>query len=428
MSLLTTYVVLLLGLPAQLVVAPLGGAGSPAQLVGLVALLWWATYRLAHGKAGPTSGRRLRVALAALVTSVLLSYVAANLRPLGGIESRAADRGLLIVGAWCGLLLVATDGITSRGRLETLLARLTLGGGLLASLGVLQFFTGMPFIDYLHIPGLSANSDYGVVMSSRGFARPAGTALHPIEFGVVLTMILPLALHGALECRSIGFLRRWFPVAAIALAVPISISRSAILGAVVVMVLLLPTWSRSRRRLAYGCLCLLGGVVFIAVPGLLGTLKGSFTGVSSDSSALSRTGSYQIAGQYIARAPVTGRGFSTFLPAYRILDNQYLGILIELGVVGLLAVLALFAVGCITARQVRRRSADVETRQLAQALAASVAAGALSFALFDAFSFPMVSGLMFLVLGLTGALCTLQSREHRPSVPGQGMSEPEHPS
>ena len=104
MSLLTTYVVLLLGLPAQLVVAPLGGAGSPAQLVGLVALLWWATYRLAHGKAGPTSGRRLRVALAALVTSVLLSYVAANLRPLGGIESRAADRGLLIVGAWCGSL------------------------------------------------------------------------------------------------------------------------------------------------------------------------------------------------------------------------------------------------------------------------------------------------------------------------------------
>ena len=49
--------------------------------------------------------------------------------------------------------------------------------------------------------------------------------------------------------------------------------------------------------------------------------------------------SYAIAGEFIGRAPIFGRGFSTFLPSYRILDNQYLGLLIETGIVGLVAFL-----------------------------------------------------------------------------------------
>ena len=424
-TVLSGYIVLLMAVPAQLVFAPLGGAGSPAQVLGLGALVWWASTRLLPQRSGTGRARQLRRALLLFAAAVLLSYVAANIRPLDAVESRAADRGLLILGSWCGLLLLTTDGVATRDRLDNLLRRLTLGGGLLASLGILQSFTGLAFTNYIHVPGLSANSAYGVVMNSRGFARPAGTALHPIEFGVVLTMILPLALHYALEMPTGGIVRRWFPVAAIALAVPISISRSAILGAVVVLVMLMPTWPSRRRRTAYVSLVGLFAVVYVTVPGLLGTLKGLFGGISSDSSALSRTGSYQLAGQFIARAPVTGRGFSTFLPSYRILDNQYLGILIELGVVGLAAVLLLFLSGVLTARAVRQDSRDPVTRQLAQSVAASIAAGCLSFALFDAFSFPMVSGLMFLMLGLAGALRELDGA---PRVCQRGMTEPEQAS
>jgi O-antigen ligase len=145
------------------------------------------------------------------------------------------------------------------------------------------------------------------------------------------------------------------------------------------------------------------GVVYVAVPGMLGTITQLFTGISSDTSAASRTDSYALAGQFIARAPVFGRGFATFLPAYRILDNQYLGTLIEMGVVGLVSVLALFLTGMWTAWRLRRQMAASPRRQLGHALLASVAAGALSFAFFDAFSFPQVAGLMFFVLGCVGA-------------------------
>src|SRR2546430_13733022 len=59
-----------------------------------------------------------------------------------------------------------------------------------------------------------------------------------------------------------------------------------------------------------------------------------FTGISRDDSALSRTDSYAVAGAFISRAPLLGRGPATWLPPYRILDNQFLGSLIEIGVGG----------------------------------------------------------------------------------------------
>ena len=43
---LTGLVVLLIAVPSQLVFAPLGAAGSPAQLLGLVLLVAWMAYRI----------------------------------------------------------------------------------------------------------------------------------------------------------------------------------------------------------------------------------------------------------------------------------------------------------------------------------------------------------------------------------------------
>jgi len=204
--------------------------------------------------------------------------------------------------------------------------------------------------------------------------------------------------------RSRSALRRWYPVAAIAVAVPISISRSAIVSTVVALLVLMPTWPRRTRREAYAVMVALVGTLFVALPGLLGTLTNLFTGLTGDSSALSRSGSYSLAWQFISRNPIFGRGLGTFLPEYRILDNQYLSLAIEMGVVGVAAMLGLFATGIATAARVRRSSADTETRQLAQAMIAALTAAACSFALFDAFSFPMSAGLTFLVFGLVDAL------------------------
>jgi O-antigen ligase len=216
-------------------------------------------------------------------------------------------------------------------------------------------------------------------------------------------MALPIALHYAMIDRHRPPLHRWYPVLAIGFAVPISISRSAVLSLIVVLCFVLPTWARAARRRAYAAILALFGAVYVMVPGLLGTITHLFTGVSNDSSAKSRSGSFSIAYDFISRTPVFGRGFLTFLPAYRILDDQYLGLLIETGVVGLAAYLGLLVSAVVGGLRLRRTANRIDS-MLGVSLAASAASALASFALFDAFSFPMAASLIFLILGCVGAL------------------------
>ncbi len=304
---------------------------------------------------------------------------------------------------------MVADEMRTRGDLDRFLRRMAIGGGFVAMVGVAQFILKQQLTDYIVVPGLS--DSVALALSDRnGFTRPDGTSIHPIEFGAVLTMILPIALHYAMTDRHRSFLSRWWPAAAIAFAIPLSISRSAIISAVVILIVFIPTWSKEQRRRSYVTLVALGGVIYLLVPGLLGTITGLFSGISGDDSTLSRTNSYALAGQFIDRYPVFGRGFQTFLVNYRILDNQYLGLAISIGAVGLAATLGLFITAMVSARRVRRASVDPGTRNLSQALVASVASTTVSIAFYDAFSFPMATNVMFLVLGSSAALVRCSTR------------------
>ncbi|TPG13837.1 O-antigen ligase domain-containing protein [Pedococcus bigeumensis] len=405
---ITIYLVLLFAIPSRLVVGPLGTIGAPATVVGLTGTGWWLWHQAAQPFGHPLSFQPVRRMSVVFFGAVMLSYIAAVSRPISATESSSAQSGVLLLLSWLGILLVTHDGLPNRERLDTLLRRLALAVGLMAALGVLQFATGRPFTNYIQIPGLEATSSLVSVNERGGFARPAGTAIHPIEFGAVINLMLPLCLHVALHPGPLGRFRRWFPVAAIALSIPLSISRSALVSAAIVLAFLVPTWERRLRRIALVAMSLLGGVVFVAVPGMLGTILGLFSGISGDSSTQSRTGSYGLAWEFIQRSPLIGRGFLTFLPEYRILDNQYLGLLIDCGVVGLVTLLALFGTGIVVSLICRRRSTDPATRSLGQSLAAATASATASFALFDAFSFPMFAGATFLILGITGCLFNLE--------------------
>jgi O-antigen ligase len=410
-TLLSGFIVLLIGIPASYVFGPLGGAGAPSQLLGMGAALWWAAHRVSRYRDKKIYRQPIRIAMLAFVGCVLASYIAASIRPIDSTELQSADRGLLNILAWLGILVVCMDGIPSRERLDTLLRRVACAGGAIATLGLVQFETGKAWTNYLQIPGLSMNSTVNMISQRDGLSRPFGTATHPIEFGVALTMFLPIALHYALVDTHRKKVRRWYPVVVLALAIPVSISRSAILCSAVVLAFILPTLPDNIRKRAYAATFLLAAFIYVTVPGMIGTVLGLFTGIGSDTSAQSRTGSYGIAFEFIRTAPIFGRGFATFLPKYHILDNQYLGTLIELGVVGLSVLLILFLVGIGTGLRVRQRSADPDTRQLAQALTATVASTACAYALFDAFSFSIIPGLLFLCLGAIAALRRLEAEK-----------------
>ncbi len=402
----TVYVVLLVCLPARLVFAPLGAAGTPAQLLGIAGAGWWLWHQCARRQSFAPRVAPVRRAMLLFCASVLGSFIAATLRPIDAVELSTGTMGLLSLLSWLGVLLVAHDGITDRQRLDTLLRRLTLSAGLVALLGLMQFATGKAFTDLIQVPGLSVSTPLFGVAERDGLPRPAGTALSPIEFGVFLSMTLPLAIHYAVQDahRGHGLVRRWFPVVALSAAIPLCISRSALLGTVVVLAFLAPTWTRSMRRVTALAIALVLSAGFVVVPGLLGSLIKLFTGISNDNSATSRTDSYPLAWEFIVRDPLLGRGFLTFLPKYRILDNQYLLQLVDTGVVGLLCLLVVLGTGVVVGLRMRYQLTDAADRDLALCLSAGIASGAASFAFFDALSFPMVAGAVFLQIGAVGAL------------------------
>jgi polysaccharide biosynthesis protein PslJ len=233
----------------------------------------------------------------------------------------------------------------------------------------------------------------------------------------VLSICLPLAIHQARYAASGKKIRRWTQVAIIAAALPMTVSRSAIIGLIVGGVVLLSTWPKRDRHTAYLVTIASTIVMRAIIPGLIGTIRDLFLSIGSDSSAQERVGAFSLAQPLLAQHPWFGRGFGTFMPqVFFFTDDQYLGSLIETGVVGLAALLALFATGWFVARSARRLSVDEETRHLAQTLAAPMAVAFVTYATFDAFAFPMAAGLTFLMAGCTGAIWRLIRAEA--AIPG----------
>lgn len=412
-AVLSLYVWLFAFIPSVLVFAPLGAAGTPAQMLGILLFLWWSAERLRRGDRAHHTGAAIRFALTVYALAMVVSYVAAATRPIAPLEINGSDRSLISLTAWSGVLLIGIDGVASRDRLDRLVHRIAVAGGAVGALGLIQFVTKRQWIDLIQIPGLSFNSDLESVSRS-GFDRPAGTATHPIEFGVIIAMCLPIAIHDAMHGRpGRSVLRRWWPVATLAMACPVSISRTTIMCLVLSLPIVVAAWPRARRRVMY--LVTLGvlGVFYELVPGMLGTLAGMFTGISTDGSAKSRTDSYAYAFEFIGRWPVFGRGYGTFLPQYRILDNMVLGVLIGGGIVGLLAT-AWFARSAIVTglRVIRRSRRGTWSDSLARSLVAAVISAFASFATFDTMGFPMVPCLLFLVVGLLGALARVHATEN----------------
>ena len=410
-SALTVTLVLLFIVPARLVVPAIGAAGRPAVLLAIGLAGWWALTRVVPSMV--IRGRQpVRTALLVFFVIFLLAYGLGYARGLPGIESRGSDRALIVMTSLVGMALVACDGIGSRERLDLLLRRLTYATAFMSFVGALQFVLGIDLASKIRLPGLALNRDL-VGVGQRGaeaLPRVAGTAGHAIEFGVLMAMVLPIALHYALHARSRAEgQRRWLIVAIIALGIPFSISRSATIGFLTAGVALTAIWSGRMRLKALIIAAVSTVLLQTAVPGLLGTIKSLFTNLGSDPSVQGRTQDYGPLFTYVADRPWFGRGPGTFLPErYILLDNEILSSLVSTGYVGLIALLGLLATAYFVARSVARHGVDDCTRHLGQALATTVLVAVVTSFTFDSLAFATFGGTLFIVIGAAGALGRLR--------------------
>jgi O-antigen ligase len=410
-TLLTVYLVVLYAIPSDRSIGPLGAAGSLSIVFGLGALVVWSYFTINRAFRHPIQvWNPVRFMQVTFVIAVLTSYVFAMTRAIPFSEVSTADTGLIRVAAWTGILFIAADGINRLSRLETLLRRLVLAGTAVATLGIAQFATGLAFVDLVTFPGLIQNDAYASITSRGGLVRSAGTANHPLEYGLLLSLIFPIALSFALRDTTRSFLRRWLPVALIALGMTLAGSRSAIIGLVIAVLLMFPVLRRRERFWLAAAAVGFAGVLYVLAPRVINNLRYLFVEAGDDPSSVSRTSTFGIVSEFFLRNPFFGRGFGTFVPEYQILDNQYLLVLVETGLFGALAFLGVCLAGFACSVIAGRAATRSFERNLGGALAASSAAGAVLMSFFDGLSFPQSAGTLFLVLGIVAAYWRLSYR------------------
>lgn len=396
-------------LPARLVFPPLGASGAPAILLGVVLFLIWLLSFLRAGERY-RGFDPLRWVIAIFFLTSLAAFASGQVRGLPAVESSSADRALIWTVSLCGIALFTSEAPRQLRGLKVVLIALVAYGFLQALLGVAQYLFAFDVRDVIVVPGLQPNHELiGTQIRGEDVSRVAGTMTHYIEFGVVLALIAPIAVHLALFAT--GWITRWLAWGAavcIIGAVPLSVSRSGLLVLAVGLVILAVVWPlRMKANLALFALA--GAIAYpIVAPGVLGTLRALFEDVDVDPSVAGRTEDYALAWQYLIERPLFGRGLGTFIPSqYFILDNEYLFRVLTGGLVGLVGFMAVFVGGYVTARSVRRRALMEEHRHLGQALAGSMAGAAVASALFDSLSFTAFSVSLFLLLGCIGALWRL---------------------
>ncbi len=420
MAYLTLFVLLLFLLPSTLAVAgPLNAIGQPSTIVGWGAGVLWITGRL-HVDSGLNRQRNpARWVVLAFAVTIVLAFGVAYTRPLTGIEIQGTYRSSLKLAAYLGVGLFAMDSLRDRRDISKLLKVIIVGVTFSAIVGIIQFRTGFNYVEKVHLPGLNITNGTNQGRSSirQGLHRVTGTSHHPIEYAVSLVTTLPFALHYSVhlpKSRGRTFMR--IATAIIAVAVPTAISRTGTVGIVIVVCVVAADWSwRRRANLAAVAIVIFTGVA-VAVPRLLGTLRGLFDSIlgRNSSSINARTSDYDHVKPYLQGHWLLGRGQGTFqVSQYFTLDNQYLNTLLAGGLVGVTAVAAIYFTIIALGRGARRRGRDQVDRSLGQALAASGLGLAFSAATFDLFGFTQALGLTFLFLGVAGAFWRITWYERR---------------
>jgi len=408
LGLLAIFLALQFLIPARLVIGGMGAAGRPSVAVGVLLLFLWmvSAFRPHHL---PTGHQPIRWAIGIFVAAQLIGAVVGFDRLATPSQASGAERWLITVMAATGVTLAVTDGIRTRDELDRLLRLLVIFASLMSIVGILQFAGIVDLTRFIRVPGLQFNYELIGVASrgdGAGFPRVAGTANHYIEFGVVLAIMLPIALHYVLFAHP-GFSRLWRTTALglIALGTPLSISRSAVVTMVVAMSVLAVVWPWRQRYNALVLAVLATAAFHVLNRGVLGTIKALFTNVENDPSVTARIERTETVLHLWHQRPLLGWGAGMVTPEeFLLLDNQVYMFLIAGGVLGVSAFFAVFGIPYLLARSIRLRGADQETRHLGQALAATMPAAVVASGTFDSFSFATFVGVMAVLIGAVGAL------------------------
>ncbi|MFI5907059.1 O-antigen ligase family protein [Dactylosporangium sp. NPDC051541] len=407
---LSITVFLITVIPARLIVPGMTDVGRPGLVLALGLFLWWVLARFTPSLS-MTGPQPMRWALMIFLVSALISYAIGFMRGLTTIESNGADRMMLYLAAFSGVLLTAADGVPNWIRMRGVLKVLVACAAVVAAIGLLQYVTKVDYTLYLNLPGLQVkNPEVGFEIRGSGI-RVASTTTHYIELAAFLAMVLPFAIHFAMFAGT-PQRRRTSAIFAVIIAagVMVTLSRTGIIAVAIVFVSLFPVW-KWRTRFNIGIMAVgLIAVLGVLSSGLVRTIFGLFDNADSNSSINARTERYPMAFHYISQRPWFGRGTGTWIPPqYQVMDNQWLITLLSTGYVGAATISILHITGIWLAALALRRSTERADRHLCAALISTQLIALAVSATFDSMSLSYGTYVMTLALmcGLCGTVWRL---------------------
>lgn len=304
--------------------------------------------------------------------------------------------------------------------IDALVAVLIFGGSIVAVAAMIESRTGYNPFDHLRsvVPFLHESAaPRPAVRGAR--LRAYASAQHPIALGAVLVMLIPLALYRA---HALKKPLAWVAVVLLALGALATVSRTAVVMLAVVTLVYLLLRTDETKKL-WPLLIPALAAIHIILPGTLGTLKSSLFPkgglIAQQQNAAVGSGRIATLGPALNAEwkpnPILGEGFGTRVPTPDeavpvangpILDNQWLGIVLETGVVGT------FVLGWLIVRFLRRAgTAGKHDRSprgwFLVGVTASTAAFAVGMFTYDAFAFIQVTFMFFLLMGLGSAMLAL---------------------
>jgi hypothetical protein len=255
-----------------------------------------------------------------------------------------------------------------------------------------------------------------------------GPTAHPLEVATMLGMMVPFALVGILDSRERREKLLYAGALAVLVAGALATQRKTSVVAPMAGVLVIMAYR--PRGLVKQMLPLGIALIFIiqaAAPGVMWSLYQQLnpSRITAVESSKDRASDYDGVWPDISSHLMLGRGYQSYEGyKYRILDNEYLALVIGVGVLGLLLYIAIL-VATMTSAHATIRGPDPRKARYALAASATVAVLATATMLFNVLAFPHVPYLFFFIAGLIVALRQPRPRSAWPPPVAPRLRVPE---
>lgn len=412
------FVAMLWLIPFDSIKLPFGGpvdATLDRPLLVILAGVWLLAADV-NGERGRTKMSPIHWAFAIFIAIAIFSVLAhaEALVRVEGLDLAIKQLALLIS---YGLFFALAAAIVRASEVTKMISAMLFLASFTAAMVILEYRFGINvFHDWIGplFPGYVQPEGLGGI-DSIGRKLMYGPAVQPLAVAVMLSMTLPFAIAWLMKAKERRDRMLYAGMVLLLIAGAVATQKKTSMVGPLVAVLVLTLYRpRAMARLAPLAIVLVGVVHFIA-PGALGAVVDQFapSAVTQVDTTQDRVSDYEAIKPDLVASPLIGRGYGSYdQKKHRILDNQYLGLGIGVGLLGLIGYLAVFVTAFLSAHRVAR-TGDPDRAPPALGAAAAICVAVVAGALLDFLSFPQLPYLFCFIAAIAFVLGQEQLTKRR---------------